>query len=133
MIPALLRLLVVAGLAGGGGSVLAQQTAEVDYEVGRTIIDDQGRSIWWGASIDHERGILHVRDDEEPDGIMAFSRATGQHLQTYFAPEGGGPQELPEGVRGQSVTADGRLYVAGLGEGTSPLWASFLIPRTVAM
>ena len=56
----------------------AQQILEVDLSAGRTIIDDQWRSM--GSivlAVDHDRGILYVNDAEEPEGIMAFSLATG--------------------------------------------------------
>ena len=86
---------------------------EIDYDAGRLVIDDEWRSIRWESSIDHERGIVYVRDDEEPEGIMAFSLETGEWIRTYMVSTGEGPQELPGGIHGLSAASDGRLYVAG--------------------
>ena len=96
-----------------GEGVGAQQILEIDYDAGRVVIDDEWRSIRWESSIDHERGIVYVRDDEEPEGIMAFSLETGEWIRNYMVPTGDGPRELPEGIHGLSAASDGRLYVAG--------------------
>ncbi|MYA43748.1 MAG: hypothetical protein F4Z31_18635 [Gemmatimonadetes bacterium] len=34
---------------------------------------------------DHERGILYINDAEEPEGIMAFSLATGKRIRVLPA------------------------------------------------
>lgn len=91
----------------------ARQVLEIDYDAGRVVIDDEMRSIRWESSIDHERGIVYVRDDEEPEGIMAFSLETGEWIRTYMVPTGDGPQELSRGIHGLSAASGGRLYVAG--------------------
>ena len=106
-------LLMASLWALGGGTVSAQQEVEIDYSVGRTIIDDPWRAIQWRSAIDHRRGVLYVRDSEEPEGVMAFSLETGEWVRTIMAPEGDGPQELPEGVNTMSVAPDGRVYVSG--------------------
>ena len=110
----LLPLLTIAACVVGGGSTRAQQVLEIDYAAGRTVIDDEWRAILWQSAIDHGRGILYVRDSEEPEGVMAFSLETGEWLRTIRASTGGGPQELPQGITGLSVALDGRLYVAGM-------------------
>ena len=96
-----------------GGCADTGQILEIDYDAGRLVIDDEWRSIRWESSIDHERGIVYVRDDEEPEGIMAFSLETGEWIRTYMVSTGDGPQELPGGIHGLSAASDGRLYVAG--------------------
>lgn len=110
---AALPLLIAVGWAIAGGAVSAQQVLEIDYSAGRTILDDAWRAIHWRTAIDHERGVLYLRDWEEPDGVMAFSLDTGEWIRTLMAPEGDGPQELPEGVETMSVAPDGRVYVSG--------------------
>lgn len=135
----LLPLLVVAGgTIGGGGNSLAQQVLEIDYSAGRTIIDDPWRAIGGSTAIDHGRAVLYVRDPEEPDGVMAFSLETGGWIRTLMAPQGHGPQELPEGVETMSVAPDGRVYVSGnvrvleFGPQGEYLghWTPILAPRT---
>ena len=108
-----LTLLVAAGWAIGGAAE-AQQVLVIDYDTGRVVLDDEWRSFYSRSAIDHERSILYVHDDEEPQGIMAFSLETGEHLRTYLTPTGNGPRELPQGVRGVAVAPGGRLYVAGM-------------------
>ena len=108
-----LTVLVAAGLATGG-TVEAQQVLVIDYDSGRIVLDDEWRAFYSGSAIDHERGVLYVHDDEEPQGIMAFSLETGAHLRTYLASTGDGPRELPQGVRGVAVGPGGRLYIAGM-------------------
>ncbi len=108
-----LALLVAAGLTTGG-TVEAQQVLVIDYDSGRVVLDDEWRAFYSGSAIDHERGVLYVHDDEEPQGIMAFSLETGAHLRTYLASTGDGPRELPQGVRGVAVAPGGRLYIAGM-------------------
>ena len=109
----ILPLLLIAGWAVGGGSADAQQVLEINYSAGRTVIDDEWRAIRYQSAIDHGRGILYVRDYEEPEGVMAFSLETGEWLRTIRAATGGGPLELPHGISGLSVAPDGRLYIAG--------------------
>ena len=93
----------------------AQQILEVDLSAGRTIIDDQWRSM--GSiilAVDHDRGILYVNDAEEPEGIMAFSLATGERIRVLPAREGDGPHEFSQGHSGMTMGPAGRLYVSGL-------------------
>ena len=108
----MLTLVACAG-ATSAGQAHGQQVLEIDYSVGRVVIDDPWRSIRWKSAIDHHRGILYVHDDEEPDGIMAFSLATGEWLRTYMTPKGEGPREIPGGISGLSVGSNGKLYVSG--------------------
>ena len=93
----------VAGLAALACTVAeAQQVVEVDFEAGRTIIDDEWRSMFHhDLAVDWARNILYVRDDEEPEGIMAFSLETGEWIRTIPTPTGDGPQELTHGFRGR--------------------------------
>ncbi len=113
MIRVVLPLLAVACWASSGGTAATQQVLEIDYSAGRTIIDDPWRAIQWRSAIDHGQGVLYVLDAEEPEGVMAFSLATGEWIRTIMTPEGDGPRELPEGVEAMSVAPDGRLYVSG--------------------
>lgn len=62
-----LALLVAAGLTTGG-TVEAQQVLVIDYDSGRVVLDDEWRAFYSGSAIDHERGVLYVHDDEEPQG-----------------------------------------------------------------
>ena len=91
----------------------AQQVLEIDYDAGRTVIDDEQRGIY-NTLIDHERSILYAYDTEEPEGVMAFSLDTGEWMRTVRFPTGGGPQELPQGFAGMSVAPRGGLFVAGV-------------------
>ena len=82
---------------------------------GRTIIDDQWRSM--GSiilAVDHDRGILYVNDAEEPEGIMAFSLATGERIRVLPAREGDGPHEFSQGHTGMTMGP------AGADEGIGP-------------
>ena len=106
-------VLVACTCVTSTGQAHGQQVVEIDYSVGRVVIDDPWRSIRWKSAIDHANGILYVHDDEEPDGIMAFSLETGEWLRTYATPDGDGPQEIPGGFSGLSVGSNGRLYVSG--------------------
>ena len=65
-------------------------------------------------AVDHERGILYVNDAEEPEGIMAFSLATGERIRVLMAREGDGPHEFSQGHTGMTMGPGGRLYVSGL-------------------
>lgn len=91
----------------------AQQVLEIDYDAGRTVIDDEQRGIY-NTLIDHERSILYAYDTEEPEGVMAFSLDTGEWMRTVRFPTGGGPEELPQGFAGMSVAPRGGLFVAGI-------------------
>ena len=65
--------LAVAAIFGAPAAD-AQQVLEIDYATGRTIIDDQWRSMRASdLAVDRGRGILYVIDAEEPEGVMAFS------------------------------------------------------------
>lgn len=107
-------LTLLAALASAP-TATAQHILEVDLSAGRTIIDDQWRSM--GSvilAIDHERGILYVNDAEEPEGIMAFSLATGERIRVLPTREGDGPHEFSQGHTGMTIGPGGRLYVSGL-------------------
>ena len=111
-LPTALTLLAAAASAP---TATAQQILEVDLSAGRTIIDDQWRSM--GSiilAVDHDRGILYVNDAEEPEGIMAFSLATGERIRVLPAREGDGPHEFSQGHTGMTMGPAGRLYVSGL-------------------
>lgn len=93
----------------------AQQTLEIDFDSGRTIIDHEFRSL--GAhlvAVDWDSGILYADDDEEPHGIMVFSVETGAWIRTISTPKGEGPYEFPQGRTGMALRPGGGLYVAGL-------------------
>ena len=92
----------------------AQQIVEVDYSAGRTIIDDEWRAMRHTPVIaDWDRGRLYVHDPQEPDGVMAFSLGTGEHVATIPAPRGDGPFEFSQGWRSMALADDGGLHVSG--------------------
>lgn len=92
----------------------AQQIVEIDLEAGRTIIDDEWRSMYTGLiAVDWDGGILYAEDDEEPEAIMVFSLETGEWIRTLATPEGDGPREFPQGARGMDIAPGGGLYVSG--------------------
>ena len=108
-------LLGLAMIAFGTAHAGAQQVLEVDFEAGRTIIDDEWRSMFHhDVAVDWARSILYVRDDEEPEGVMAFSLETGAWIRTIPTPTGDGPQELTHGFRGLAIAPGGGLHVSGL-------------------
>ena len=99
----------------GAPAATAQQVIEIDLGAGRTIIDEQWRSMGSRVlALDRDRGILYVNDDEEPEGIMAFSLATGERIRTMLARRGDGPFEFSQGHTGMAVAPAGGLYVSGL-------------------
>ena len=113
--PRLPTALTFLAAAASAPTAAAQQILEVDLSAGRTIIDDQWRSM--GSiilAVDHDRGILYVNDAEEPEGIMAFSLSTGERIRVLPAREGDGPHEFSEGHSGMTMGPGGRLYVSGL-------------------
>ena len=94
-------------------SVDAQQVLEIDFTTGRTIIDDEWRSMSALVAADWDRNILYVDDDEEPDGIMAFSLETGEWIRTISTPRGDGPHEFSQGRQEFAIAPGGGLYVSG--------------------
>ena len=95
-------------------SVSAQEIVEIDLEAGRTIIDDEYRSLYGGrVAVDWTRGLLYGDDREEPDGFMVFSLVTGEWIRTVFAPTGDGPGELTNGKTGLALAPNGGLYISG--------------------
>ena len=108
-------IILLAGVAIFGVPMAdAQQVLEIDYATGRTIIDDQWRSMRASdLAVDRSRGIIYVIDAEEPEGVMAFSLETGEWIRTIQTPEGDGPREFPAGRRGIAAARDGHLYAAG--------------------
>jgi len=95
-------------------AAVAQQVLEIDLTTGRTIVDDEWRSMSGSVAADWARNILYVKDDEEPEGIMAFSLETGEWIRTISTPRGDGPHEFSQGRRGFAVAPGGGLYVSGL-------------------
>lgn len=92
----------------------AQQILEIDFDSGRTIIDDEWRAMMAApVAVDWERNILYVDDAEEPEGIMAFSLETGEWLRTISTPKGEGPYEFPQRRNGIALAPGGGLYVSG--------------------
>ena len=108
-------ILAAVAMALGATAAGAQQVLEIDTEAGRVIIDDEWRAIRTigDMPLDRTRAILYANDDEEPEGVMAFSLATGEWIRTIPTPEGDGPNEFTRGVAGMTLGPDGRLYVAG--------------------
>ncbi|MDE2678733.1 MAG: hypothetical protein OXI76_12610 [Gemmatimonadota bacterium] len=107
-------LTLLAALASAP-TATAQHILEVDLSAGRTIINDQWRSM--GSvilAVDHGRGILYVNDAEEPEGIMAFSLATGERIRVLPTRESDGPHEFSQGHTGMTIGPGGKLYVSGL-------------------
>ncbi|MDE2764452.1 MAG: hypothetical protein OXK74_16995 [Gemmatimonadota bacterium] len=90
----------------------AQQVLEIDLTTGRTIIDDEWRSMS-GSAADWDRNILYVTDKEEPEGIMAFSLETGEWIRTISTPRGDGPHEFSQGREEFAAAPGGGLYVSG--------------------
>lgn len=90
----------------------AQQVLEIDLTTGRTIIDDEWRSMSSSVA-DWDRNILYVIDREEPEGIMAFSLETGEWIRTISTPRGDGPHEFSQGRQEFAVAPGGGLYVSG--------------------
>ena len=92
----------------------AQQVVEIDFEAGRTIVDDEWRAMNPShLAVDWSRGVFYVTDSEEPYGVMAFSLETGKHLRTIATPKGEGPGELMARPRGLAIAPHGGLYVIG--------------------
>ena len=98
------------------GRLDAQHVVKIDFERVRDVINDDERAISIihdRVIIDHDRALLFVTDREEPEGVMAFSFATGARVGTYMVPTGDGPGELPGGIGSIALAPDGGLYVAG--------------------
>ena len=105
--------LVLAALALAS-EANAQQVAEIDFTSGRTILEDEWRGL--GASlvaVDWERSVLYAHDDEEPNGIMAFSLLTGEWIRTIRTPRGEGPYEFSQGRVDIDLAPGGGIYVSG--------------------
>ena len=93
----------------------AQEMVGIDLAAGRVVLEDTDRAISTEyAIIDPAGGILYVWDREVPEGVMGFSLHTGEHVRTIAAPQGEGPEELPQGMFKFASAPDGGLYVAGL-------------------
>ena len=89
---------------------------EIDYTTGRTIIDDERRSMWaTDLAVDRSKGILYVIDAEEREGVMAFSLETGDWIRTIRTPRGDGLREFPGGRWSTAIAPDGGIYVSGPG------------------
>ena len=111
--PTLLPIAALAILSAPAAD--AQQILEIDFDTGRTIIDDEWRAMYSGVvAIDSERNMLYVDDREEPEGIMVFSLDTGEWLRTIPTPAGEGPYEFPQGRSGIDLAPGGGLYVSGI-------------------
>ena len=112
--PRLSFLGAALALIAAGSDVHAQEVVKIDTESGRTIIDDEWRSMYRGlAAVDWNRKLLYVSDREEPDGIMVFSLETGEHVRTISTPRGDGPRELKDGRQGMAIKPDGGTYISG--------------------
>ena len=97
-----------------GGLADAQQVLEIDFEGGRTIIDDEWRAMYSHlTAVDWDRNVLYVRDAEEPEGIMAFSLETGEWIRTIPTPKGDGPYEFAQGARDIAIGPGGGLNMSG--------------------
>ena len=111
--PILLRTAALAILSAPAAD--AQQILDIDFDTGRTIIDDEWRAMYSGVvAVDSERNMLYVDDSQEPDGIMVFSLETGEWLRTISTPAGEGPYEFPQGRSGIDLAPGGGLYVSGI-------------------
>ena len=111
--PILLAVATLAMLSAPAAD--AQQILDIDFDGGRTIIDDEWRAMYSGlVAVDWERNIIYVDDKEEPEGIMAFSLETGEWLRTIRTPEGEGPYEFPQRQAGIDLAPGGGLYVSGM-------------------
>ena len=96
-------------------AVVPQEILEVDFAVGRIIMDDELRAMSNVVlAIDRERAVLYTEDREEPEAVMAFSLETGEWLRTIRTPTGGGPNEFPQGKTGIAMAPHGGLHVAGV-------------------
>jgi len=96
-------------------AIAAQEIIEVDFAVGRIIMDDELRAMSNVVlAIDRERAVLYTEDREEPEAVMAFSLETGEWLRTIRTPTGGGPNEFPQGKTGIAMAPHGGLHVAGV-------------------
>lgn len=105
----------LAALALGASLADAQQILEVDYSVGRIIVDDELRAMNSVVlAVDRKGAVLYVEDREDPEGVMAFSLETGEWLRTISTRTGGGPYELTQGKTGIAVAPRGGLHVAGV-------------------
>lgn len=102
---------LLAALLSAGVEASSQEAFRIDYREGRMIIDDPLRAIepYWYA-MDHERGILYVNDLEEPNGLIAFSLATGDWLRLISVSQGEGPGEL-RGLGGAVLAPEGGIYL----------------------
>lgn len=110
--PTLILIAALAMLSAPAAD--AQQIVDIDFDSGRTIIDDEWRAMYSGlVAVDWERNIIYVDDNEEPEGIMAFSLETGEWLRTIRTPEGEGPYEFPQRQAGIDLAPGGGLYVSG--------------------
>ncbi len=125
--PPVAGLSVLVALASSGAG--AQQVVEIDTLAGRTIIDSELRSLSTSVmAVDWQRDVIHLDDDETPDGVMAFSLETGEPLRTIHTPKGEGPFEFSYGRQGVSLSPRGGLYVSGslrvveYDMGGSPVW-----------
>lgn len=109
-----LHLPTAAASEDGAGNRIA--VLEIDYTTGRTIIDDERRSMWaTDLAVDRSRGILYVIDAGEREGIMAFSLETGAWIRTIRTPRGDGLREFPGGRWSTATAPDGGIYVSGPG------------------
>lgn len=99
----------------GSSPAVAQQVVEIDFTVGRTIMDDWQRSMDpYRVAVDWTRGVFYAHDQEHPNGIMVFSLETGEHVRTIATPSGEGPNEFPHGRHGMDISSNGGLYVSGI-------------------
>ena len=102
-------------IAVADGTALSQEIVGIDTEAGRTIVDDEWRSMFYGTTaVDWNRGVLYVDDQEEPEGIMVFSLETGEWIRTIPTLRGDGPGEFSQGRQDIALAHHGGIYASGL-------------------
>ena len=93
----------------------SQQVLETSPEAGRIVIDGPLRAINPqppNVGIGYEEKVVYVLDLEEPEGVMAFSLATGELVRTISIRRGDGPAEL-RWITSITPASDGGIYVSG--------------------
>lgn len=107
-------LIVAAVTASLATPLAAQQVLEADPDAGRTVIGGPFRAISLSpptVGISHDEKTVYLLDDEEPEGMMVFSLATGERIRTVSIRRGEGPGEL-RAITSITPSADGGVYVS---------------------
>lgn len=108
--------LAVASAAVGTG-LGAQQVLEIDLTQGREILNDEMIGLFGGRddiAVDHTRKLLYASTWTNRMGVEVLSLATGEWLRTLSTQRGGGPTELPQGLRSWAVRRSGGIYLADM-------------------